>query len=159
MQSRMKSYLKHIPVALAVLALVAITVMASQGRNELATADQPVATAASQTAGCSGQCAGCPNAQSEGPAADAASPTEGAVAEHVSDCSGQCEGCSSAHAESGESASVDAEKCVACVRCVNVAPNAFRMNPDTGKAEVIEGASAEDVALGAKACPVHAVIQ
>ncbi len=56
-------------------------------------------------------------------------------------------------------AGVDAEKCIGCVRCVNVSPEAFRMNSDTGKAEVIAGAPAEGIARGAQACPVHAVTQ
>ncbi len=138
MRSRLKGHLKHVAAALVVMALVAIAVVASQERGELAATDQAASVAAHQTPGCTGECADCPSAQIE-------SSATGATSE--------------AAAESATGASVDAEKCVACVRCVNVAPEAFRMNPDTGKAEVIEGASAEDIARGAQACPVNAVIQ
>jgi ferredoxin len=55
-------------------------------------------------------------------------------------------------------ARIDAERCVGCARCVNVAPEAYRMNPDTEKAELIEGAPREAVEAGAKACPVDAII-
>jgi ferredoxin len=76
-------------------------------------------------------------------------------------CTGDCANCPNAAggAAEQECAAVDTERCIACVRCVNVSPEAFRMNPDTGKAEVIPGASAEDIARGAQACPVHAVTQ
>lgn len=91
------------------------------------------------------------------------SPESGEVA-----CGGDCatcpaarrDACSEAHARrTTEAVSVDPEKCVGCVRCVNVAPDAFWMNPETGKAEVREGASAESIALGIEACPVDGAIR
>ena len=138
MKSRLSGHLKHILAAQLVLALVVIAVVGSQERGEPTATDPIAATAAQQADDCTGQCAGCPNAKVEGDPVDATDESA---------------------AESTEDASVDTEKCIACVRCVNVAPEAFRMNPDTGKAEVIEGASAEDIARCAQACPVHAVIQ
>lgn len=78
-------------------------------------------------------------------------------------CSGDCSTCPHAtaaeggNAEAGAAPSVDQTRCVGCVRCVNVAPEAFRMNPETGRAEIIEGAPSESVERGAKACPVDAI--
>ncbi len=124
--------------ALSILALVAIVVVASQEPGRQVATDQVAVATAHPDEGCTGQCATCPNAKTEGyPGA--------ATCEAVAQCPA--------------GASVDAEKCVGCVRCVNVSPEAFRMNPETGRAEVIPGASAEDIARGAQACPVHAVIR
>lgn len=84
-----------------------------------------------------------------------------------SDCSGQCAGCPLAGtercpavkrgADAEECATVIADRCIGCVKCVRVAPEAYRMNPDTNKAEIIPGAPAEAIARGARACPVNAV--
>jgi len=116
---------------LAGLALISVAVMATQG-SERAT---PAATVAlADHPACDGQCATCPHAGTEN--------------------------CPRATTGDGDAApTVDADRCIGCVRCVNVAPGAFRIIPETGKAEVIEGASAAEIALGAKACPVNAVIQ
>ncbi len=51
---------------------------------------------------------------------------------------------------------VDAAACVGCKRCVAVAPTAYRMDPQTRKAEAIPGASAAGLEAGARACPVNA---
>lgn len=48
------------------------------------------------------------------------------------------------------------ERCIGCVRCVNVAPTAYRMNRD-GKAEVIEDAPLDAALLGVRACPEDAI--
>lgn len=52
---------------------------------------------------------------------------------------------------------VDTAACIGCQRCVAVAPAAFRMNPQTHKAETIPGASAAHLERGAQACPVRAI--
>ena len=83
----------------------------------------------SDSPACTGECATCPHAQSEGC-------PPGTVA---------------------DGARVDPDKCIGCVRCVNIAPDAFEMNPETRKAEIVDGASAEDVARGAQACPASAI--
>ncbi|HCU38661.1 MAG TPA: hypothetical protein DGT21_25570 [Armatimonadetes bacterium] len=59
--------------------------------------------------------------------------------------------------QASSSARVDASKCIGCAKCVRVAPDAFKMNPSTNKAEVKPGAPAAAVEKGAKACPVGAV--
>ena len=131
MQSQLSGQLRTALVVLASLAVVSIVVMAAQGPEREAPADATAVAAGQQEAGHSGQCADCPSAVA-------------------------CEAASEGHPAGP---SVDAERCIGCARCVNVSPEAFRMNPDTGKAEIIEGASAEDIAVGARACPVHAVIR
>lgn len=130
MPSQLSGQLKIALGVLAALALVTIVVMAA-GPEKVAPADAKTVAAGQQAAGHSGQCADCPNAAA----------------------------CEAASEERPAGPSVDAEKCIGCTRCVNVSPGAFRMNPNTGKAEVIEGASSEEIAVGARACPVHAVIQ
>ncbi len=52
---------------------------------------------------------------------------------------------------------VDPSKCIGCTKCVRVAPDAFKMDPSTNKAEVKPGAPAASVERGATACPVGAV--
>jgi len=52
---------------------------------------------------------------------------------------------------------VDAAACIGCKRCVAVAPEAFRMNAKTNKAEIIPGAPAAAIKRGAAACPVDAI--
>ena len=60
-------------------------------------------------------------------------------------------------AQATASPRVDSSKCIGCTKCVRVAPDAFKMNPSTNKAEVKPGAPAASVEKGAKACPVGAV--
>ncbi len=48
------------------------------------------------------------------------------------------------------------ERCIGCVRCVNVAPTAYRMNLD-GKAELLEDAPLDAALLGVSACPEDAI--
>jgi ferredoxin len=152
--------LRTILMGFAVLALLAIAVVTMQGTT------MPAAEAVAGETGfspCTGDCDTCPHTTSAGcPPSDEAhacgscpsTPTCGAAEACPVD-----EGCpdAAACATVGDDASVDAERCIGCVRCVNVAPEAFRMNPETGKAEVIDGAPAEAVEHGAEACPVHAV--
>jgi ferredoxin len=110
------------------LGLIAVTVIAA---HEIPRAEQ-VAVAPEQPE-CSGQCANCPLAGTE-------------------ECpAGNCSGDAEAVAE------VNADRCIGCGRCVHAAPEAYRMNSETGKAEVIEGAPAEAVERGAEACPVGAI--
>lgn len=66
---------------------------------------------------------------------------------------GTCAGCGADAA----AVSVDPSACVGCRRCVAVAPEAYRMNPETHKAEAIAGASVAALEAGARACPVHAI--
>lgn len=114
------------------LVLISVAVIATQGSQQAAPAT--VATHVEQ-AHCTGDCATCPNARTEPcPPGEAAETTS-------------------------SDASVDADRCIGCVRCVNVAPEAFQMNPETRKAEVIDGAPADSIALGARACPVDAITQ
>ncbi len=54
---------------------------------------------------------------------------------------------------------VDTSKCIGCSKCVKVAPEAFELDADTGKAEIKDGASEEAIARGAEACPVGAVVK
>ncbi len=110
------------------LALIAVTVIAA---HEIPGTEQ-VAVGAEEPE-CSGQCADCPLAGTE-------------------ECpAGNCSGDAEAVAE------VNADRCIGCGRCVQAAPEAYRMNPETGKAEIIEGAPAEAIERGAKACPVGAI--
>ncbi len=116
---------------LAGLALIAVTVIAATGPGaEVA--------ATGQASGCTGscvestaQCADCPAAKSS---------TTGA-------------------SEAYTCATVVAGRCIGCGRCVAAAPEAFSMNPQTGKAEIKPGAPADAIARGAKACPVGAITQ
>ncbi len=62
-------------------------------------------------------------------------------------------------AEASSTPRVDADKCIGCQKCVRVAPDAFKMNTGTKKAEVKPGAPAGSIEKGAKACPVDAVIR
>lgn len=70
-------------------------------------------------------------------------------------------GCSDQAAATSQPAaaplSVDAAACVGCKRCVAVAPEAYRMNAQTRKAEVIPGAPVAALEAGARVCPVHAI--
>ena len=70
----------------------------------------------------------------------------------------QAESCCGAAAQATAPA-VDPSACVGCGACAKVAPDAFRMNGDTHKAEVRDAAPAESVARGAQVCPTHAVSQ
>ncbi|MGI5819353.1 MAG: ferredoxin [Armatimonadota bacterium] len=51
---------------------------------------------------------------------------------------------------------VIAERCIGCVRCVNVSPEAFQMN-GAGKAELLGNAPLNAAERGAEACPVDAI--
>lgn len=114
---------------LAGLALIGLAVVAAQGTGgTIAGSSEVMASAEQSAAPCTGECATCPHAGTERcPAASASEPT------------------------------LDADRCIGCVRCVNVSPEAFRMNPETGKAELIPGAPVECVERGALACPVDAI--
>jgi ferredoxin len=100
---------------------------------------------------------------------DSTAPTHTATQPDAQACTGDCDNCSHAHTKpcpppadeqaTSEIARVDPDRCIGCVRCVNVAPRAFRMNPETSKAEVVDGAPADAIERGAIACPVDAVIQ
>ncbi|MGC9319721.1 MAG: ferredoxin, partial [Armatimonadota bacterium] len=46
---------------------------------------------------------------------------------------------------------MDASRCVGCGKCVAVAPEAFEIDPETGKAKIKDGASQEDIARGIRA--------
>ncbi len=52
---------------------------------------------------------------------------------------------------------IDVDACIGCRVCAEVAPEAYRMNPDTNKAELIEDAPADAVERGGEACPVDAI--
>jgi len=120
---------------LATLALIGLAVVAAQGTGgQMAGTSEVTAPVEQSAAPCTGECATCPHAGTEG--------------------------CPVAHqtpAASASESTLDTDKCIGCVRCVNVSPEAFRMNSETGKAELIPGAPAECVERGALACPVHAI--
>lgn len=85
-------------------------------------------------------------------------PTNALVAGHQESCvncpsAGTCAGCAADPA----AVSVDPAACIGCQRCVAVAPEAYRMDPQTRKAETIAGASAAALEAGARACPVNAI--
>jgi len=67
----------------------------------------------------------------------------------------QCSSCASEQSK----AHVDASKCVGCAKCVKVAPEAFEMDKDSGKAKIKKDAPAEAIARGAAVCPVGAVVK
>lgn len=52
---------------------------------------------------------------------------------------------------------IDTDRCIGCTLCVEVASDAYRMNPRTNKAELIPDAPGEAIKLGAEACPVDAI--
>ena len=56
---------------------------------------------------------------------------------------------------------VDKELCIGCGLCPSIGPGVFRMNDDTGKAEVISGDVPSDFEEQAKEgednCPVNAI--
>jgi ferredoxin len=127
---KLSGRLRTIVGVLVGLALIAVGVVATQSSQQSA----PAAVAL-QEHPCSGECATCPHAAADScPAVE----TDDAAA---------------------ETAHVDQDRCIGCVRCVNVAPDAFRINPDTGKAELIDTAPADAIARGARACPVDAIEQ
>ena len=84
-----------------------------------------------------------------------------------SDCSGSCGdcplaedekcpeagGCDEAHGE----ATVIAERCIRCLKCVIAAPDAYVVDDETGLAVIVPGASPENIERGADVCPVDAV--
>lgn len=88
-----------------------------------------------------------------------------APAEQVVACGGECatcpyaDSCSKADPVTGDGAPcvTVTDRCFGCGQCVKAAPDAFRINPQTGKAEVIPGAPADAVARGAAACPIGAI--
>lgn len=124
---------RKLKIALGVvtaLVLVGVIAMGTQQTTDETTA---AVERAAGTEGYADQCATCPLRNTDECACD----------------SGEC--------TTGPCAVVDAERCVGCARCVRVAPEAFRMNPETGRAEVIDGASVEDIERGAQACPVKAI--
>ncbi|MFW5868936.1 MAG: ferredoxin [Armatimonadota bacterium] len=125
----LSSQLRTMLIVAICLALVAVGVMAVQQHTNAST---QTALETAQGA-CTGDCATCPR-------------------------KAECDERETAVAVDDDSKmTVDPERCIGCVRCVNVGPEAFRMNSETGKAEVIEGASAEDLHRGACACPVDAI--
>ncbi|MGD9494799.1 MAG: ferredoxin [Armatimonadota bacterium] len=127
---------------LAGLTVVAVTVLAVSLADP-ASRTEPALTL---VAPCTEQCADCPAAGSQ---QCAGCPAAGTTQ--------QQEGTASA-CETEARASVSA-RCIACGRCVQVAPEAFSINPQTGKAEIEPGAPADAIARGAAACPVGAVHQ
>ncbi|MGI5818509.1 MAG: ferredoxin [Armatimonadota bacterium] len=128
---KLSGRLRMIVAVFAGLALISAAVVATQGSQRIGAA---AVVAEAEQPPCSGDCANCPAAKRANcPAA-------------------------AAREQASTAPSVDAERCVGCVRCVNVAPEAFRMNSETRKAEVIAGAPAAAIERGAKACPVDAVI-
>lgn len=131
---------KHLRVmltAMACLALVAVVFAGLQAAEGPGTVEAPVTERAGETP-CTGACATCPHADS----------TECDASGHVGDVREDDE---------QNEASVDAERCIGCARCVNIAPEAFAMDSETKKAKVVEGASPEAVHRGAQACPVDAI--
>ncbi|MFP3904476.1 MAG: 4Fe-4S domain-containing protein [Armatimonadota bacterium] len=85
-----------------------------------------------------------------------------AEAETAEECTGECANCPNAVKDGTQATDtpyVDADKCIGCGRCVRVAPEAFEINSDTAKAEVKDGAPADMVEKGARACAVDAVVQ
>lgn len=113
------------------LALLAVVVLAIQRSGQ--PAPMMLAAAHDGEIVCNGDCATCPHEKSSLCSAQASDESQAATAH------------------------VDADRCIGCARCVNISPQAFRMNPETRKAEVIDGATAEDIACGMQACPVGAV--
>jgi len=82
-----------------------------------------------------------------------------AVTEQTSGRVGACADCAEATCSAEACASVVADRCIGCARCVAVAPEAFRMNAQTGEGEITPGAPARAIARGAQACPVGAIVQ
>lgn len=92
---------------------------------------------------------------------------EAAVAATATECTHQCATCplrgtdacpaGSDTEQAQPCATVDASRCVGCGKCVAVAPEAFEIDPETGKAKIKDGASQEDIARGIRACPVGAI--
>ncbi len=112
---------------LAGVALVAVTVLAATVPN----VDQPAAT---EVAACTGQCADCPLAGTD-----------------------QCPTATDGTRDAEACATVNSDRCIGCAKCVRVAPEAYQMNPQTGKAEIKPGAPADAIQRGAKVCPVGAI--
>lgn len=54
---------------------------------------------------------------------------------------------------------IDPDKCIGCGTCVAMAPNTFRMNDATNKAEVINppGDDEETIKMGVESCPTAAI--
>jgi ferredoxin len=53
---------------------------------------------------------------------------------------------------------IDQEECISCESCVEICPQAFRMDPDSGKAEVITETHSEDCIQEAiDTCPVECI--
>lgn len=87
----------------------------------------------------------------------------------AADCSGNCAACPMAGTDQCASCAttvadkstphVDSSKCIGCGKCVKVAPEAFEIDTDTGKAKIKDGASQEAIERGAKACPVDAIVK
>lgn len=129
---------RGVKIALAVFAALMLVAVTSLAVRETPAQTETSATVASTPVECTGQCADCPLAGTE-----------------------QCAAChESADARTAEAQSareVDAAKCIACGRCVQVAPDAYEIDPDTGKARIKDGAPADAIEAGARACPVGAI--
>lgn len=117
-------------IALVVVLLSGVRSTVAAHRN----ADGAVAGIAA--AECSQSCADCPLAGTE-----------------------QCTGCATASGTEQKKPYVDASKCVGCAKCVKVAPEAFEMDKESGKAKIKKDAPAEAIARGAAVCPVSAVVK
>jgi ferredoxin len=150
--------------ALVVMALIAVSLL---GVDSTRSAPADIAAGTSADA-CATDCGTCPSTQVAQLQSDTAG-TDHQPASEESACSGNCDLCSPADTApcppaatderpASDTAQVDPKACVSCVRCANVAPEAFRMTPETRKAEVIDGAPAEAIERGAMACPVDAVV-
>ncbi len=88
--------------------------------------------------------------------------TEVAVEVATANAGGDCTSCPYAGTDQCPAAAkpyVDASKCIGCSKCVRVAPEAFEINEQTGKAQIKPAAPPEAIARGAKACPVDAVVR
>lgn len=116
---------------LAGLALIAVTVVAATVPGAGVATTEQASSCAGSCADCTAQCADCPAAKTG--------------------TTGAC--------EAQACATVVASRCIGCGRCVAAAPEAFAINPQTGKAEIKAGAPADAIARGVRACPVGAIAQ
>jgi len=127
---RTRIWLRNVLGVAAAVALVAVTVFATGAIN----GPDGGTTVVADQPHCTGQCASCPLAGTDA-------------------CKAATDTACDAHA----CAQVNADRCIGCGKCVRVAPEAFEINPETGKAEIRDGAPQDAVERGAQACPVGAI--